>query len=128
MSIADLDKIDAMGISEDEQKLLLLITDHLNWEDVSIHLEILQDKINANVSYLESGQWKQDVPETVSSAVIQVSFLYDIPTECEKFLQAVQDQLGQYGIEIKAVIASESTRQSVTAPKKSYLERLFGKK
>lgn len=69
------------------------------------HLTLLQEKINAYISYLESNQYKEQYPEmTFDLAVIEIHFKYDITEICEKFLQSVQNQLGQYGIEIKGVV------------------------
>ena len=38
-------------------------------------------------------------------AMIEIHFKYDITDNCQKFLQVVQDQLGQIGIKIKAQIS-----------------------
>lgn len=123
MSIADLDKVDAMGVSPDGKELCMLITDHLPWDDEYIHLDILQDKLNAYLAHLENGEWKNSYPGKYERITIEIHFLYEITPNCEKFLQAVQDQLGQYGIRIKAVIADEETRQktmeAVAPPKKN---------
>lgn len=107
MSIADLDKVDAMGLSQDGKRLCLFIADLLNWEDEYVHLDILQDKINSYVSFLEGEQWKSSFSQDLEGATIQIDFLYEITPNCEKFLQAVQDQLGQYCIEIKVVVVDE---------------------
>ena len=37
-------------------------------------------------------------------AVIETHFKYSITENCEKFLNAVQDQVGQSGIKIEALI------------------------
>lgn len=111
MSVTDMNKVDAMGVSPDGKELCMLITDHLDWKDEFIHLDILQDKINAYLAYLEAGEWKKRYPGSYEHIRIEVNFLYDITENCEKFLQAVQDQVGQYGIRIKAVIVDESVRE-----------------
>ena len=111
MSIVDLDKVDAMGLSQDGKRLCLFIADVFNWEDEDVHLDILQDKINAYVSFLEGGQWKSSFPQDLEGTTIQIDFLYEITPNCEKFLQAVQDQLGQYCIEIKVVVVDEDYRK-----------------
>ena len=38
----------------------------------------------------------------IKMVVIEIHFKYDITENCEKFLNAVQEQIGQYGIMIKA--------------------------
>ena len=47
MSIAELNIVDAIGVDKKENALRMMISDHLDWEDKNIHLEILQEKINA---------------------------------------------------------------------------------
>ncbi|WP_336619240.1 DUF6572 domain-containing protein, partial [Bacillus paranthracis] len=47
MSILDKNKIDGIGKSMGENKLALMIADHLDWENELQHLTLLQDKINA---------------------------------------------------------------------------------
>lgn len=113
MSVTDMNKVDAMGLSLDGKHICMFITDHLDWEDEYGHLKTLQDKINAYVAYLESGDWQSRYPKDLEGAIIQIDFLYDITPNCERFLQVVQDQLGQYCIEIKAVIADDSVRNAV---------------
>ena len=44
MSIAELNIVDAIGVDKKENALRMMISDHLDWEDKNIHLEILQEK------------------------------------------------------------------------------------
>jgi len=111
MSVTDLDKVDAIGLTEEGKRLYMRITDHLGWDEELIHLEILQDKINAYVAYLEGGEWKSRYPEDLEGATIEIVFLYEITDNCQKFLQVVQDQLGQECIEIKATIMDDASRK-----------------
>lgn len=111
MAIDNPKTIDGMAIDRERNALVLLLTDHLAWEDPEApseleHLELLQDKINAYISFLESGQFKESYPgEDFAMAAIQVHFKHNITENCEKFLNAVQDQVGQLGVKIEAVIA-----------------------
>ena len=111
MAIDNTNIIDGIGIDESRSAVCLLLADHLKWEqdDNSLseydHLMLLQDKINAYIAYLESKQYTQQYPNVVfEMAVIEIHFNYDISDNCEKFLNAVQDQIGQYGIKIEAHI------------------------
>lgn len=111
MAIDNINVIDGIGIDESRSAVCLLLADHLKWEqdDNSLseydHLMLLQDKINAYIAYLESKQYTQQYPNVVfEMAVIEIHYKYDISDNCEKFLNAVQDQIGQYGIAIEAHI------------------------
>ena len=41
MSVLERDAIDAVGIEGDTGKVILTISDHLDWTETSTHLEIL---------------------------------------------------------------------------------------
>lgn len=105
MSISETNKIDALAVSQDGEALMLLIADHLPWDDEHTHLVVLQDKLNAYMSYIQSGDWKQQVQQNVKYAIIEIHFKHDITENCEKFLQSVQNLFGPHGVKIKAVIA-----------------------
>ena len=110
MAIDDVQVIDGVGIDRERKAICLLLTDHLAWKgDDSLseydHLMLLQEKINAYISYLESKQYEEQYPsEVFDMAVIEIHFKYDITDNCEKFLNTVQSQVGQYGIKIEAHI------------------------
>ena len=111
-------QIDAIANDKENACLVLLITDHLNWDNEFEHLKILQDKINAYVAFIESEQYDEIYPNAdFKMAMIEIHFKYDITDNCQKFLQVVQDQLGQIGIKIKAQI---SWQFSVYLKKKWY--------
>ena len=111
MAIDNANVIDGMAIDKEKNAICLLLTDHLPWncDNNSIgeheHLVLLQDKINAYISYLETKQYEETYPEAhFVMAVIEIHFEYEITKNCEKFLNAVQNQIGQHGIIIKAHI------------------------
>ncbi|MGX9362745.1 DUF6572 domain-containing protein [Pantoea ananatis] len=58
MSIEEINKIDFINTSNEDDELVLLgITDHLSWgDDVNEHLLLLQDKVNAYLNFILSGQ------------------------------------------------------------------------
>ena len=111
MTIDNPNTIDGMAIDREGNALVLLLVDHLPWEGQEApseidHLALLQDKTNAYISFLESGQFKESYPdEDFAMAAIQMHFKHDITENAEKFLNAVQDQVGQLGVKIEAVIA-----------------------
>lgn len=111
MAIDNVNVIDGMAIDKEKNAISLLLTDHLPWDcdDNPIsehdHLVLLQDKINAYISYLETKQYEATYPEeNFAMAVIEIHFKYEITQNCENFLNVVQNQIGQYGIIIKAHI------------------------
>ena len=107
MAVDNTNVIDGMAIDKEKNAICLLLTDHLPWNVESSmnehdHLVLLQDKINAYISYLETKQYEETYPEAnFDMAVIEIHFKYEITQNCENFLNAVQNQIGQYGILIK---------------------------
>lgn len=110
MAIDDVNVIDGVGFDKERKALCLLLCDHLNWRGNDTlseydHLMFLQEKINAYIAYLEKKQYaEQFSQEDIIMAVIEIHFKYAITNNCEKFLNTVQDQIGQYGIKVEAHI------------------------
>lgn len=108
MSVLDNKKIDSVAITKDNEGIILLISDHLDWKNEYQHLKVLQDKINAYISFLESEQYKEIYSDkTVKYGIIEIHFLYEITKSVEKFLQSVQNQVGELGIIIQYSVLEE---------------------
>ncbi|MDI9364685.1 MAG: hypothetical protein QM541_07020 [Flavobacterium sp.] len=69
MSIEQADKVDAISTLNDE-KVILTISDHLEWDENEQHLQFLQDKINAYLEFIESGQIYEHYPKANTAKVI----------------------------------------------------------
>ena len=57
LKIIDFTSIDKLG------NAVLTISDHLKWDDKNEHLLILQNKINAYLSAIETGDFYNDYPD-----------------------------------------------------------------
>ncbi|EUJ44900.1 MULTISPECIES: DUF6572 domain-containing protein [Listeria] len=102
MSVSEKDKIDGMGKSLEENALLFLITDHLEWEDEYGHLITLQDKINAYIGFIESEQYKAEYEEHLfDKYIIEIHFKHGVTDKCMSFLNTVSEQVKVLNIEIK---------------------------
>ncbi len=91
----------------------MVISDHLDWKDEEAHLVLLQEKINAYLAILQDEKWVRKKAKGAQYVNIMIFFLSDITENCEKFLQAVQDQVGQYGVKITATIADDGFRNDI---------------
>lgn len=101
MSIIETNKIDAMGISKDGGGLILMLSDHLDWENEPEHLALLQDKINAYLGFIESNQYLDTYPDIVFEYyVIDVRFKYKATEDCLKFFEVINTQLRKYNIQV----------------------------
>ena len=56
MSILETNKIDMVATRPDSRVVRLIITDHLDWDDVETHSRLLQEKVNAYLDFVETGQ------------------------------------------------------------------------
>jgi len=76
MSIEDTHEVDI--VSKDQQgRILLTISDHLDWKDPTTHLELLQDKVQTYLQFIRSGELTHKFPDaTGRHVVIQVMFHY----------------------------------------------------
>jgi hypothetical protein len=103
MSILEKNKIDGIGISKNENKVALMIADHLGWEDELQHLTLLQDKINAYVSFIESEQVYDVFPDlqSIDGFIIDISFKYPPSENCKKLLGVFKTKLKALKIEFK---------------------------
>lgn len=111
MSIVDTDKVDMIGIPKDNTELVRLgITDHLSWNDDTLeHLYLLQEKINSYIRFIESKEVYEAFPESkgINNFLIEIFFLYEIPTECIEFLDTVKDVLININTSLRYEIDSE---------------------
>lgn len=104
MSILDTDKIDILQDDINSNNVLLIITDHLDWEYPYKHLAILEDKINAYIRYIESGQYESECPEFAGKPIqITIVSKHNYPVEAQNYLEKVQTVINAIGVSIKQV-------------------------
>ena len=68
MSVEQIDKVDFISTTE-KGIIKLTISDHLEWDAKNEHLLILQNKINAYLNFIESGQIFEEYPSSVNKKV-----------------------------------------------------------
>ena len=106
MSVTQKDTIDAIGISPEGNELVMLITDHLDWEDEYTHLMALQDKLNAYFTFISSGQYKASHPKArISAFNIRIAFMFKPSENCLKLLDVAR----KHAQKIKTQITIEVT-------------------
>src|SRR5690349_2361660 len=115
MAIDDLDKIDLLVTDEEKTFVRLVITDHLDWEelDQGHHLELLQDKINAYLHFVEDGQLAATRPDLKGvPVVIRVDAKYPPSEEATKFYRLAGPVAAEAGVslELRAPPSGRTTR------------------
>ena len=67
MTVEQHDIVDFVSFDREENPILI-ISDHLPWDDLKDHLWHLQEKPNAYLRFLESGEISQKIPESARTA------------------------------------------------------------
>ncbi len=98
MTIEHAGVVDGMGTNKKNGAPVLLISDHLAWDDAT-HAELLEKKINCYLDFIRSGQILEHLP-AASGRVIRIELVHKYePTEpALRMLGAVQEQLARVGI------------------------------
>jgi len=108
MSVVDAQIIDMWGIPKDDpSKMVLAISGHLGWEksEQGEHLLMLQEKINTNIAFIESGEIFTTRPSIEGKTpVIQVIDKYQLSLEAETFISRATPALREGGIELEFVL------------------------
>ncbi len=96
MSITDTNKIDIVATRPDSSIVRLVITDHLDWDDFDTHAQLVQDKVNTYLEFVESGQLsRMQTPKIPEAPRIQIAIALQHPpsAEAERFLAQVREFL-----------------------------------
>ena len=101
MSITDLGKVDLVATRPGSRVVKLVITDHLRWDDFPAHAELLQEKINSYLEFIESGQLAAlKNPLIPESPEIWITLAAEWPpsTQAQAFLAQINEFLGSAGL------------------------------
>ena len=81
----------------------LLLVDSVDWEEEieAVHLEILQEKINNYIHFLESKQYVERYGDSFDKKVIHITFQYSPSDNGLAFLAAVQKVLQPTDMSLK---------------------------
>ncbi|BAV74505.1 hypothetical protein PCAU_2296 [Pseudomonas chlororaphis subsp. aurantiaca] len=109
MSITNPQVIDIWLISTWEpNNVVLIISDHLEWGDKTQqgeHLQLLQDKINTYVAFIESREIYTEIPGALGkSPIIRINGLYELPEQGERFTDRAAKVLKEAGIGLEFVL------------------------
>ena len=97
MSIEDPNIIDFCSIDK-EGRVILTISDHLEWVDPKQHLSILQSKLNAYLSAIESGQLIKSYPNATDKKIaINLVMKYWPNSGGHQYLERVKNFLKENG-------------------------------
>ena len=94
-------ELDAIGTVDNHLELLLV--DPVDWQEEieAVHLEILQEKINNYIHFLESKQYVARYGDSFDKKVIHITFQYSPSDNGLAFLAAVQKVLQPTDMSLK---------------------------
>ncbi|WP_238749743.1 DUF6572 domain-containing protein [Neolewinella maritima] len=101
MSVSDASVIDMMGYDPSLDRVILTISNHLNWEDELVDLYHLQEKVNAYVSFYESGQIYKVEPRYMGKKiVIRIVSKFKPTALVERFYETTTRVLDTIGLSL----------------------------
>ena len=94
-------ELDAIGIVDSHLELFLV--DPVGWEEEieAVHLEIMQEKMNNYIHFLESKQYVERYGDKFDKKVIYITFQYSPSDNGLAFLAAVQKELQPTDMSLK---------------------------
>ena len=107
MSISEPNKVDIIGTKPDTNAVLLVITDHLPWDDTHAHKLLIQEKVNTYLQFVESGQIHRVEEPPIPpepEVTIRLALKYEPPAEVLPFLRQVSDVLDGAGFGFRWVV------------------------
>jgi len=92
--IIDTDMVDSLSINEDERsQLLLVISDHLEWDNEYGHLLLMQEKLNNYINFITNDEYKETFDSEFNSFKIIIYVAYHPPKELDNFLAKYNKRL-----------------------------------
>lgn len=114
MSIENSNVIDLIGRNKGNQKeIVLTISDHLDWSEPNEHLQLLQDKINMYIAYVESGEILEKYPDAGNCmVVVKVVAKYPLTEEAKAFYECVEPIMEEAGFCLKFSLFDANDEQN----------------
>lgn len=101
MPLEDTTVVDAISTDENAGKVFLTIFDAWDWTEERAHLEALQDKINAYLDFIQSGQISEAYPASAGHKLgIRVITKYPLPIAGVEFLNRAAETAAEIDVAI----------------------------
>ena len=103
MTIEQTSTIDILAIDKATGNVKLVITDHRAWDtDSDEHLQLLQQKINTYLRFIESGEMLETRPDTRGrDVVIAIVGKHPLSEEAQEFFDAAQGVVKKAGFDLE---------------------------
>jgi hypothetical protein len=103
MSIEQTGTVDIVNVDRDSGDLLLTVSDHLPWDEgEGQHLLLLQEKLNAYLRFVESGELVKKFPEASGrNIVINVVSKFALSETAQAFFEKAGSAIRVAGFELR---------------------------
>jgi hypothetical protein len=96
MSLDNSNVVDAVGLEQQSDTVVLSIIDSWEWTDEKAHLVALQEKLNSYFGFVESGQVYESYPDAQGRALrIDIVGRYPLPAAGASFVDAASKVAGE---------------------------------
>jgi hypothetical protein len=96
--IEKISEVDAIGIDNQTGHVGLTISDNMGWNNTDEHLELLQEKLNRYLSFIESDEIYEAYPNAVGRNIdIHIYSKYKIPSEGMDFIIKAEEVIKKAG-------------------------------
>lgn len=113
MSIDQPAVIDFLWKDDKDNRAVLTISDHLDWEDEGEHLILLQDKLNHYLEFIESGQLVKSKPEFKGLPVlIHVAAQHPLSEQAGRFYEMVKERVAELGFSLEFDLGGKLIKES----------------
>jgi hypothetical protein len=121
VTIETSDTVDIVAFRPQGGVVELCITDHLDWSDATRHATLIQDKVNAYLDFVESGQLGEvqtpGFPARVRVTIV-VACLHEPPSTSDSFFNRLEEALQKFGIGLEVSTGKPLATRRFTAPSK----------
>jgi hypothetical protein len=94
--VIDIISVDVSG------RVILTVSDHLDWSDPISHQQVLQAKINSYLAFIESGQILDSYPlARGKQMVVKVVTKYQLDRGGPEFLDRAKAALAEAGVQLQ---------------------------
>jgi hypothetical protein len=103
MTVENANIIDYVVVDHDTGNTFLVVCDHLPWgQDEGEHLQLLQNKFNAYLAYVEGGQLHKEWPKSVGKKVaFEVHAMYPLSEQASRFYQLAGGKIAEAGFSLQ---------------------------
>jgi type IV secretory pathway VirJ component len=114
MTVEQTEVIDIISIEEDRDQVVLTISDHLDWSDSKAHQITLQNKFNAYLAFVESGEIFLKYPKAKDKHVVFRVVFQNPPDEAGiNFLNKAKQVIESAGFGVRNEVFNGSNRHSI---------------